>query len=48
MGIRPIVSEENFEDVIILANKNSQIPVRDFNDAITILLTMVNPGRRSK
>ena len=46
--VRPEINEENFEDVIILANKNSQIPVRDFNDAITILLTLVIPGRRSK
>ena len=46
MGIRPIVSNENFQDVISIANKNSQIPIRDFNDAVTILLTLVIPGKK--
>ena len=48
MAIRPIVSEENFQDVLSIAQKNCQIPIKDFNDAVTILLTLVIPGRKHK
>lgn len=46
MGIRPDLSKEHFDEIMNIANKNCQIPVRNFDDAIEIVLSLI--ARRSK
>lgn len=44
MGIRPAITNETYDEVMEFARKNSIIQIKDFESALTILLSVIRKG----